>query len=137
MFQNDWFMREIENLSGAIAEVVFHKQHPKLERAVEQYSFDRDRLWTELMELVKNGDINHAEDILFNSIGNVSYDLSSLGDEFYDYLNTLDDNFLIKSGFPRIEIEQGLEDFQKAIDAMAATKTVASTDVVATVDTEK
>ena len=118
MFRNDWFMREIDNLSGAIAEVVFHKQHPKLEQVVEQYSFDRDRLWIELMELVDTGEINHAEDILFNSIGNVSYDIHSLGDEFYAYLDNLDDDFLTKNRFPRLEIAQGLEDFQLALNTM-------------------
>ena len=111
MFRNDWFMREIDNLSNAISEVVFHKQRPKLEMTFEQYNFDRERLWKELMAFVGKGEIGKAEDVLYANIDTNNYDMKELACEFYEHLDSLDDDFLNRCGFPREEIKRGAEDF--------------------------
>jgi hypothetical protein len=119
MFQNDWFMREIANLSDGLAVIMTKKNRPKLEVEIKQTVLDKNRLWNELISLVEDGKIDQAENLLFSKIGMVSYNLPEIAGRFYEHLESLSDDCLRENNFLRHEIKQGsmefLEEWKKLI----------------------
>ena len=72
-----------------------------------------------LRRMIDSGQINQAEEKLFDLIETVAWDdrqLAALVLSFYDYLNSKDDGFLARSNFSRDEIVTGLDDAMKMMN---------------------
>lgn len=100
-----------------IAETVLRKNSQSYnitaEKFFESKSIGKDLLY--LVDMVDNGEINLAENLLFAKIEeNHLYDMLELGLDFYVYLSSKSDDFLEEHNFSRQEISDGLEDLQKA-----------------------
>lgn len=68
------------------------------------------KLFRELQNLSDSGEINTAENLLFEQIDTAELSVLKVALVFYDYLNSLSEAFLFRSDFSREEIRLGLCD---------------------------
>ena len=65
MYQQDWILREIENLVAMVARIIFKKDLVKYEiMDVSKYS-QADLVYKRILDLLSLGRINEAENLLF------------------------------------------------------------------------
>lgn len=108
MLKNDYLLTQIEGLARAIAKIFFNKEKVVYEVAEEETL--TDELYRKLREMIDQGEINEAENILYDHM--ISSDLRylELVLDFYNRLNELDEAFLEAHDYGKDEILQGLKD---------------------------
>ncbi len=120
MYNNDYIMRMIEDLSAFLANVVFHKDAAAIEIFDEQGNISESNLLhVQMLVMIGEGRLNEAENLLFEKIEahpNPAYLQVAL--DFYTNLDNLSDETLNNAGFPRVEIVEGLGDIKKIYQAM-------------------
>ncbi|MBR2822476.1 MAG: hypothetical protein IKE24_02165 [Clostridia bacterium] len=108
-------MRLIRGIAQVLAYLYFGKKGDALSEVMSQEAReDNDHL----LRLIDSGQINAAENRLFELIESVVWDAdqkAALIITFYDYLNGKKDDFLESSGFCRDEILQGLDEALRMI----------------------
>ena len=117
-FEKDYIMRLIHGIARALARLLFGEEleHGELVSAMETFCRENNDY---LRQMVDTGQINAAEEKLFDLIRTVAWDdrqKAALIIAFYDHVNSKDDEFLIKADFSRDEIIRGLEDAMKAVN---------------------
>lgn len=120
MYNNDYIMRMIEDMSAFLANVIFHKDAASIEIFDEQGNISESNLLhVQLLAMIGEGRLNEAENLLFEKIEvhpNPAYLQVAL--DFYTSLDNLTDETLNNAGFPRAEIVEGLGDIKKIYEAM-------------------
>jgi|GEM_PF-169590 len=110
MYNNDYIMRMIEDLSTFLANVVFQKDLASVDIFDEQGNITASNLLhLQLVTMIDQGRINEAENLLFEKVSahpNPVYLQVAL--DFYASLDKLSDAVLNQAGFPRSEIVEGL-----------------------------
>ena len=109
MFQQDYILRQIENLASFLAKVIFNKSSVKYD-IIQDSSMGTDLLYTILMDMIKKGQINEAENMLFEEIDINNKRYLEVAVDFYSEINTLSDDDLEKYNFSRQEIYEGLKE---------------------------
>ena len=108
-------MRLIHGIAQTLACLYFGKKGDTLPAVMGQVArADNDYL----LRMIDSGQINAAEDRLFELIESGIWDTdqtAALIISFYDYLNVKKDDFLESSGFSRAEILQGLDEALRMI----------------------
>ena len=117
-FEKDYIMRLIHGIARTLARLLFGEEleHGELVSAMEISCRENNDY---LRQMVDNGQINAAEEKLFDLIQTVAWDnrqKAALVIAFYDHVDSKDDDFLKAADFSRDEIISGLEDAMKAID---------------------
>ena len=111
MFQNDYFMRQIEMLGRFLAKLIFNKETTVYEVIIDEEGniTPAGLLYLELNTMIKEGKINEAENLLFDRI-EATYDNEYLeiAIDFYSQVNNLTDEFLEEHDFSREEAMEGL-----------------------------
>lgn len=96
MFQNDYFMRQIEMLGRFLAKLIFNKETTVYEVIIDEEGniTPAGLLYLELNTMIKEGRINEAENLLFDRI-EATYDNEYLeiAIDFYSQVNNLTDEF--------------------------------------------
>lgn len=109
MLKNDYIMRKIEEWISMILEFVF-----KINKSSSPEKLLKLEASTEILKDLKlkidNGNINEAEDALFEILKFKTQDSLLMGLLFYSYLNEKDSKFLNEHNFERDEIKTGLKD---------------------------
>ncbi|MFT4451895.1 DUF6483 family protein [Parvimonas sp. G1425] len=109
MLKNDYIMRKIEEWISMILEFVF-----KIDKSSSPEKLLKLEASTEILKDLKlkidNGNINEAEDALFDILKFKTQDSLLMGLLFYSYLNEKDSKFLNEHNFERDEIKTGLKD---------------------------
>lgn len=109
MLKNDYIMRKIEEWISMILEFVF-----KIDKSSSPEKLLKLEASTEILKDLKlkidNGNINEAEDALFEILKFKTKDSLLMGLLFYSYLNEKDSKFLNEHNFERDEIKTGLKD---------------------------
>lgn len=109
MLKNDYIMRKIEEWISMILEFVF-----KIDKSSSPEKLLKLEASTEILKDLKlkidNGNINEAEDALFEILKFKTQDSLLMGLLFYSYLNEKDSKFLNEHNFERDEIKTGLKD---------------------------
>lgn len=109
MLKNDYIMRKIEEWISMILEFVFkidkNSSPEKLLKLEESKEFLKD-----LKSKIDIGNINEAEDSLFEMLKHKTQDSLLIGLLFYSYLNEKDSKFLNEHNFERDEIKTGIKD---------------------------
>lgn len=104
-------LHQSEEQSGIIAEVIEYEiDHCE---GTNEY-FERPELYYDIMTLLNIGEINSAENLLFEAVStdeNKTY--LPLAMEFYANLSEMSNDFLIKHGYSHEEIGQGLKEILK------------------------
>lgn len=115
MYQNDYIMRMIEDMSAFLANVVFHKNAAAIEIFDEQGNvLESGLLQLQLHALIGEGRLNDAENLLFEKIAarpDPAY--LPVARDFYAQLDNLSDFALERAGFSRDEIREGLEEIER------------------------
>lgn len=109
MLKNDYIMRKIEEWISMILEFVFkidkNSSPEKLLKLEESKKVLKD-----LKSKIDIGNINEAEDSLFEMLKHKTQDSLLIGLLFYSYLNEKDSKFLNEHDFERDEIKTGIKD---------------------------
>ena len=118
-FEKDYIMRLIHGVSRMLAWMIFGKNIAEEEELVSLMEKTCRENHDYLRQMIDSGQINQAEEKLFDLIETVTWDdrqIAALVLSFYDYLNSRDDDFLARSDFSRDEIISGLEDAMKMMN---------------------
>ena len=107
MFEQDYIMRLIKEMVRTILKLIFDidKESPTAELLEEQ---EEKETLDKLLLLVDNGNINQAENKLYELLAEESRTNLKIALLFYSYLNEKNDAFLEEHDFSREEVEEGL-----------------------------
>lgn len=109
MLKNDYIMRKIEEWISMILEFVFkidkNSSPEKLLKLEESKEVLKD-----LKSKIDIGNVNEAEDSLFEMLKHKTQDSLLIGLLFYSYLIEKDSKFLNEHNFERDEIKTGIKD---------------------------
>ena len=117
IYEKDYIMRMIYGITQMLAVILFGKKLNSEEVFIalgDEFRGNNDVL----LEMVDKGEINAAENRLFDLIENSGMEKDALGLlilQFYDHVNSKDDEFLAKAEFDREEILPGLRDAMSRI----------------------
>ena len=111
-FNNDYIMRQLENMTRALANILFDRDIPAVELFDEYGNLTSSGiLYHRLRHLMAEGKICQAEDLLFDEMRKNPLPAHlSAAVEFYNDLSRLSDAELERGGFSRTEISEGIED---------------------------
>ena len=109
MLKNDYIMRKIEEWISMILEFVFKiGKNPSPEKLLKLEA--SKEILKDLKSKIDAGNINEAEDALFNLIKFKTQDSLLIGLLFYSHLNEKSSKFLNEHDFDREEIKTGIKD---------------------------
>ena len=119
MYQNDYILREIENLSRFLARTIFHKE-AALELIDEQgYITEGGALYQRLQALLGDNKVCEAEDLLFAEFEQLPQrQRIKVALQFYQDVQSLSDEQLENANFSRQEILDGLEAIQRLHESL-------------------
>lgn len=108
MFEQDYIMRAIKDIAKMLAKIIFNKEAKSdvselLETEAEQETLEK------LRQMIDEGEINEAENLLFELTEESENSGLPIALAFYSYLNEKDDEFLLENNYSRKEIMDGLK----------------------------
>lgn len=111
-FTNDYFLRQIEQLTNLVGQLFLHKQPNPIQIEDEQgHVTEEGFLWLRLKRLLAEGQINGAEDLLWDAVdGEGDARLLPVAVWFYNALSKMGEDALTASGFTSDEVAQGWAD---------------------------
>ena len=109
MLKNDYIMRKIEEWISMILEFVFKIDKNSSPEKLLKLEASKEIL-KDLKSKIDDGNINEAEDALFNLIKFKTQDSLLIGLLFYSHLNEKSSKFLNEHDFDREEIKTGIKD---------------------------
>ena len=111
--EKDYILRMIKDLTKSIAHLILGKSEIEYELRKESEYSRVDPLYVKLIELVNMGQINEAEDLLFDEINPSDMRQFEMAMSFYLYLNDFGDDYLEKNNYSRDEITEGIRSICK------------------------
>lgn len=111
--EKDYILRMIKDLTKSIAHLILGKSEIEYELPEESEYSRVDTLYVKLIELVNMGQINEAEDLLFDEINPSDMRQFEMAMSFYLYLNDFGDDYLEKNNYSRDEITEGIRSICK------------------------
>ncbi|MCM1044667.1 MAG: DUF6483 family protein [Candidatus Gastranaerophilales bacterium] len=107
MFEQDYIIRLIREMIRAILKMLFHMDTASpLEELLEDK--ESQSILESLLDMVDHGNINEAENQIYDMTSDHNMTNLEVGLLFYSYLNDKDDAFLQQHGFCRDEIRSGV-----------------------------
>jgi len=106
-------MRLIKDLVRALAKILLNKDTVTYKLTDESNYTKTNLLHIKLLELIKQGNLNEAENLLFEELDTKNKKYIELALDFYDRLSELDNDFLERNNFSKEEVEQGLKAIAK------------------------
>ena len=108
MFQNDYIMRQVHDMTKAFAKLVLHLDvNVKSEHLVQIEDAQVQETTGKLLQMIDSGNINEAENELYKMLEQRTMDNFHAGIAFYAHLEEKEDAFLDASDFSREEIQDG------------------------------
>lgn len=107
MFEQDYVMRLIREMIRAVLLFVFHID--AVDPAEELLEEEEQSILEPLLDMVDRGDVNEAENRIYEMMAGSNRRDLKIALLFYAYLNEKGDCFLQEHGFSREEIRLGLE----------------------------
>jgi predicted transcriptional regulator len=106
MLENDFVMRTIHDMVRMILKLLFG-----IDPKSEDYELndEADVVHQKLMDMIRNGQINEAENWVYELTENGDTDYLEVGVLFYDKLNQLDNKTLSNMDYSREEVAEGLK----------------------------
>jgi len=117
MPQEDWIVYQIETLSRFLATMFLRREPDTIQIVDEQgYVTEEGVLWAKLSGMLRRGELNAAEDLLFKEAPRYSPTTAlAVAKRFYLALARMSDAELSRHGFSREEIPEGLADFGRLL----------------------
>lgn len=121
VFEQDYIMRLIKEMIRTILKLLFNMdaQSPA-EELLE--SKEEKEILDNLLDLVDEGNINEAENRIYDLICNKNYNGLAIALLFYSYLNDKTDDFLESNDFSRKEVKEGIERVADSLGLDSVTK---------------
>jgi len=113
MYQEDWLMKQIRYTILFITRLLFEKDSVAYKIRDIDLQTETDILYLRINNLVDDGLVNEAENLLFDSLDTGDDNHLLLALDFYTRLNEMSDDELEESGFSREEIESGLNEIKE------------------------
>ena len=107
-YENDYILRLIKTMVRALASLIFGKQVKFFEIEQELKGNASDSLYGRLIHMADQGQINEAENLLYDELEAGTDNSLKTALAFYDYLNNYSDRFLEEHDYSREEIIDGL-----------------------------
>ena len=107
-YEQDWLGKQIQMLVRFVARVVFGKDTAEYKYLIEESMSGTDTLHITLVQLIKQGEICRAENLLFENLDSGNKRHLALALDFYSRLNELDEDVLLADNFSRSEIRDGI-----------------------------
>ena len=109
MFEQDYIIRLIKEMIRAILKLLFNID---TENPIENLLEDKEKqnVLDKLLDIVDNGDINGAENQIYDMTSDRNVENLEIALLFYSYLNDKDDEFLQEHDFCRDEIKSGVKE---------------------------
>lgn len=107
MFENDYILRLIHEMIRALIKLALNIDMDKQDELILPDVFENDE-FRRIMELVDEGKINTAENMLYDYLDVQQPDTFKMALVFYDHLNEMDDTALAAADFSRDEVKDGL-----------------------------
>lgn len=107
-FVQDYIMRIIHELVRLALKLIFNITIQESKQQIEENQEVNEK-YDELINMVREGNINQAENLLSEIDFYDDKTNLLLGIQFYDYLNNMDNEFLEQHEFSRQEVKEGLE----------------------------
>lgn len=109
MFEQDYIVRLIKEMIRAILKLLFHIDTDNLVKDLLEDRESQDTL-EKLLDMIDNGNINEAENQIYDMTSDNNMANLEVALLFYSYLNDKDDDFLQKNDFCRDEIKSGIKE---------------------------
>ena len=109
MFEQDYIVRLIKEMIRTILKLIFRIDTDNPIKDLLEDKESQDTL-EKLLDMIDNGNINEAENQIYDMTSDnnmVNLEVALL---FYSYLNDKDDDFLQKNDFCRDEIKSGIKE---------------------------
>ena len=118
--EQNWIMRQIKAIADTIAAIIFRKAEISYEIQDETNHTETDILFLRLNKMLDDGDINGAEDALFEQLNPTDINYLLLAVDFYQRLNEKSDEELECDGFSRDEVKDGISEIMEIYGIMPA-----------------
>jgi hypothetical protein len=112
-FEKDWFMRQLKLCVDMASSLILGKEFSPYQLSGQDPMTPADQLHVQVVTLLQEGDINGAEDALFEGVDPDDRGIYEVGLDFYDRLNQMTDKELSQLDFSREEIRDGLTDWSE------------------------
>uniref|UniRef100_UPI00402681B9 DUF6483 family protein n=1 Tax=Acetatifactor sp. TaxID=1872090 RepID=UPI00402681B9 len=121
MFEQDYVMRLIKEMVRAILKLLFNidTESPIIELLENK---EEKETLENLIDMVDAGEINEAENRLYDLISATDMNSLEVAILFYSYLNDKTDDFLEANDFSRDEIKLGMENIADNFDLNSIAK---------------
>lgn len=120
MIERDYIMRLIREMVRAILKLVFNidTESPTMDMLADE---EEKQMLDALLAMIDAGDINNAENQLYEIVSGGGMEKLKMALLFYSYLNDKSDDFLTEHDFSREEIKSGIKDMVSmyGLDSMA------------------
>ena len=120
MVERDYIMRLIREMVRAILKLVFNidTESPTMDMLADE---EEKQMRDALLVMIDAGDINNAENQLYEIVSGGGMEKLKMALLFYSYLNDKSDDFLTEHDFSREEIKSGIKDMVSmyGLDSMA------------------
>ena len=107
-FENDYILRLIKTMVRGLASLIFGRQVKFFEIEEELKGNASDSLYGRLIHMADQGEINEAENLLYDEHEAGTSGSTETALAFYDYLNNFSDKFLEEHDYSREEIMDGI-----------------------------
>ncbi len=121
MFEQDYVMRLIKEMIRAVLKLLFNIDTKSPTVELLESKEEKESL-KDLLDMADNGNINEAENRLYDLISNGDIDSLKIALLFYSYLNDKSDEFLETSEFSREEIKLGIKNLADKFGLKSITK---------------
>lgn len=117
-YYNDYILRQIEDMAQVIGKAFFHKKTDAiLEFDAQGNVLASGLLYRRMTDLVGQQRIGRAEDLLFETLAeHTAAEYFEVALQFYADLQRLSDETLLRGGFSRQEITDGLAEIQAMLN---------------------
>lgn len=108
--EQDYLMHTIKDIAKVIAKIVLGKTDTNYELPAAENYTEEDFLYKKLLEMLEDGEINVAENLLFEELDGKDKRKLEVALAFYTRLSEYDEAYLQAYAYTKEEITQGLED---------------------------
>ena len=106
--EKDYVMRMIKEMARVIFSLAFDKTYVSVEMEKANKYRVSGKALNDLWEMIDAGQINEAENLLYDYLNADRPDTFKMALVFYDHLNEMDDAALTAADFSREEVRDGL-----------------------------
>lgn len=106
-------MDQIQTIIDLLGRVLLNKDNPTYDISKMDTLSQEDELYLQLDTLLKDGKINEAENLLFDTLDGHNMKELSIALDFYNKLNRFEEDYLRANNFSHDEIEEGLHDIMQ------------------------